>query len=148
MLIWHFLTRGWLRFAERLGLYLLFGPLAAGVTLYSFVALTGGNSLWGLAGVLYLMYLIALPVAGLYCVCVSVAIRRAQTFTMWHVVASALVVSAVFYLPVLTLSSSSEEEIPDWIFAWAFGLVFLPTFAAGVVCWLMAPGLHRAQGAP
>jgi hypothetical protein len=137
------------RFFERLGIYLLVGPAVASLAILLPNVLLSGlprDALaWQTAGLFLLMlYLIALPVAGLYAAFVAVTLAIAKRVALHHVALCSILVSLILYFPALVLAQPSDPMVFDSSrYLRIFAFVFVPVFAAGFVCWKIAPSLHR-----
>ena len=138
---------GWSRFLERLGLYLLVGPIVAWLTLHlvaGFIGPSPGMS-WDVSLLLLLMlYLVALPIAGLYAGLISFVLALGRDVTFVHVVLCALVVGLALFGPMLVLGAPSDGRAfgaGDYLATLAISVV--PVLASATACWLIAPSLHR-----
>jgi hypothetical protein len=151
------IDRRWLRFFERLGIYLLVGPAVAWVIILLLAIVLGGllysfQSQGPIADPRFLVlllgfiYVVALPIVGIYATLIAIVLAVSTRVSFWHVAGCALLVSLVLYLPALILMAPSEDESADGIYWRAFIFVFLPVLAAGLACWLIAPALHRRAG--
>ena len=142
----------WHRFLERLGLYLLLGPGVAWITsLLLWVLLNGlpsGRPAIGSDVLLLMMilYLMALPIAGLYASFVALALRKWRRIGVWQVALAAGVVSLVLYLPALILGAPSDGQSTGGLYWRTFAFVFLPALVAGLSCWGIAPAIHKGDG--
>ena len=138
---------GWSRFLERLGLYLLVGPVVAWLTLHLIAGLIGrspGMSWDGSLLFLLMLYLAALPVAGLYAGLIALVLALGRDVAFFHVVLCALVVGLALYGPMLALGAPSDGgavAAGDYLVMLAVSVV--PVLASGTACWLIAPSLHR-----
>jgi hypothetical protein len=89
-------------------------------------------------------YLVALPVAGLYAAFMAATLAMVRRVALLHVALCSLLVSLILYFPVLVLAQPSDPmEYDSDGHLRIFALVFAPVFAAGFVCWKIAPSLHR-----
>jgi hypothetical protein len=137
------------RFLERLGLYLLLGPPVAASTLLAIGFLTRGYTVSEAFEALPLtaavMYLVALPVAGLYAILISLVLMKSSSVSVRHVALCSLIVGAVLYLPTLIAMTPSEGGTVR-MYWFGFIIAFAPVFVAGLACRLALPSLHRRSG--
>jgi len=138
------------RFLERLGLYLLVGPAVAAAAIYVlgviFAVLSQkpppalDRETWLLVGSIYF---VAFPIVAFYAFSIGVVLVNATRVRI-HVTICSLMISLIVLYPVLLAMTWSGGPVRNDVYWRGFALSFFPILLAGLVCWRIAPGLHRS----